>query len=112
MRQLLIKRMAVRCPSVLPKLFAMIGDNHNQSVIDNSELLQLADKLFQARVVVQNLAVVAVHGSADETVRVNPGLPGTGAADHCSTSVLDLSTEALVVAIKFRRLGRIRKFLL
>src|SRR5579864_8415462 len=111
MRQLLIKRMAVRCPSVLPKLFAMIGDNHNQSVIDNSELLQLADKLFQARVVVQNLAVVAVHGSADETVRVNPGLPGTGSADNCPAGVLNFSTETLVVAIKFRRLRWAREFL-
>jgi len=37
-------------------------------------LLQFADEQFEAAVIVQDLAVITVHGLADEAVRVNPSL--------------------------------------
>ncbi len=76
---------------MLPELLPVVGDDYDQSVIQRSELLQFGDKLLQARIVVQNLTVVAVDGPADEPVRVDPGLFGAGTVDHCSAGVLDFS---------------------
>jgi len=50
----------------------MIGDHHDQCVIQNPELLQLAGELLQAPIVVQDLAVVAINGLVDELSGLTP----------------------------------------
>ena len=72
MRQFLVKRVSVRRPSVFPELFAMIGDHDNQGVVQNSELLELANQLLQAPVVVQDLAVVTIPGALNKAIGIDP----------------------------------------
>src|SRR6476646_2141379 len=43
MSQLLIERLAMRRPAVLPEFLAVIGNHYDEGVIQNAELLELPD---------------------------------------------------------------------
>src|SRR5579864_5662786 len=103
--------MTVRGPSVLPELLAMIGDDHYQCVVQDAEIPEFIDELLKAPVVVQNLAVVTVNGSANEAIGIHSGLLTRGAANDRASGVPRFSSEILIVSIELGGFFRIRKFL-
>ena len=111
MSQLLIKRVAVAGPSVLPELFAMVGNDDDESVFQNPELLQLVDQLLEAPVVVKNLAVVTIDGALDELVGIDAGLSATGAADTEAAGDSWPSPQSFEIAIEIRSFGGICELL-
>src|SRR5436190_5703535 len=99
--------MAMRGPSVFPELFAMIGDHDNQGVVQNSELLELANQLLQAPVVVQDLAVVTIPGALNKAIGIDPIVRAAGSIDHDATTVPYRALQSLAGAIEFGRLRRV-----
>src|SRR5205823_796393 len=108
-RQLLVERMAVRSPSMLPEFLAVIRDHYDERVIQHTDLLQLVDELLQAPVVMQHFAVVAVNGPVDKTVRVDSAFGAERATDYRAAAILRLVPELHVIAVEFGRLRGIGK---
>src|SRR5271169_5251468 len=111
MSQLLVKRLSVSGPTVLPKFFAMVGDYDDQGVFQNPELLQLAKQLLQAPVVVEDLAVVTIDGVLDESLGIDSALKAKGAADSETAMTQGHLFQFLEIAVEIRRFGGIGEFL-
>src|SRR5512134_3818635 len=94
-------------PAVLPKLLAVIGDDDQQRVVQNTELPELADKLLDAMVVVGDLGVVAVHGATPEQIRVDALAPAVFAGDRHPATLHSPVPQPRIVAVELRRLCRI-----
>src|ERR1700680_2307566 len=100
--------MAMRGPAMIPKLFAVIGDDDNQRIVQDAKLFELGDQQLQTRIGVQDLSVVTVDPPLDEFVGIDAILQATIPAHHRAAAVLTLIAEVRVVAIElrwFRRLG-------
>ena len=52
-------------PAVIEELFAMIGDEDDQRVIENSQIAKLAYQRLETPIVVLDLSVVAIDGALD-----------------------------------------------
>src|SRR5689334_3330538 len=103
--------MAVRRPPVLPEFLTMIRDNDDECVIQNADLLQLADELLQAPVVMQHFAVIAIDSSPDKPIRIDSAFGAQCSADHRAAAILRFVPQLYVIAVEFSRFGRIGKLL-
>jgi hypothetical protein len=79
---------------MLPELLTMIGDDDDEGVVQNSELLELVDELFQAPVVVQDFAITSVDGFLDEAVGVDSIAAAHRTADDRASTVPSFVDEA------------------
>ena len=82
----------------------MIGDNDDESVIQDAKLFQVIDEHFEAAVVVKDLAVVAVLSLSDEAIGIYASLLNHVTVDDCAPAVLMVSAEGGVLVFEGGRL--------
>ena len=63
--------MSVARPAVIEELFAMIGDEDDQRVVENSQIAELAYQRLETTIVVRNLSVISIDCAPDPLGGIN-----------------------------------------